>query len=318
MVKPEIAKLGHIVLVSTNLEKSLWFFKEVIGLEETAEIDGVHYLRAWGDFQHHTLSIEQGDDSYVKRIGWRTKTKDCVLGFKTLLQEANVVVEECPKGSTPGIGEAIRFQLPSGHTFEFYYDVEKPEAASEYKSILKNQVYKAHRKGTSPRRFDHVNIHTSTNANLTFDFLLDILGFNLREYVKGEDGILAGWMSVTSLVHDVALVQKSTLPSKARLHHLSYWLDNAQDILRAADILKEQGIPFIGPGKHGISQAIYLYVMDPGSGCRVELFSGGYLIFEPDWEPIEWTRDEQLTVGNTYWGDSVQDKELNNITIESR
>lgn len=85
-----------------------------------------------------------------------------------------------------------------------------------------------------------------------------------------------------------------------------------------ADILREQGIPFIGPGKHGISQAIYLYVMDPGSGCRVELFTGGYLIFEPDWEPIEWTRDEQLTVGNTYWGDSVQDKELNNITIEAR
>lgn len=318
MAKPEIAKLGHIALVSTNLEQSLWFFKEVIGLEETAELDGVHYLRAWGDFQHHTLSIEHGDDTYVKRIGWRTKTKDCVLGFSELLQQAKVIVEECPKGSTPGIGNSIRFQLPSGHTFEFYYDVEKPEAASEYKSILKNQVYKAHRKGTSPRRFDHVNIHTSTNANDTFDFLLDTLGFNLREYVKGDEGILAGWMSVTSLVHDVALVQKSTLPSKARLHHLSYWLDNSQDILRAADILKEQGIPFIGPGKHGISQAIYLYVMDPGSGCRVELFSGGYLIFEPDWEPIEWTHEEQLTVGNTYWGDSVQDKELNNITIEAR
>ncbi|WP_419958606.1 VOC family protein [Psychrobacillus psychrotolerans] len=318
MGKPEIAKLGHVALVSTDLDQSIKFFKEVIGLEETTEIDGVHYLRAWGDFQHHTLSIEQGEDSYVKWIGWRTKTKDCVLGFKKLLQEANVVVEEFPMGSTPGIGNTIRFQLPSGHTFEFYYDVDKPEAASEYKSILKNQVYQAHRKGISPRRIDHVNIHTSTNANHTFDFLLDTLGFNLREYVKGDEGILAGWMSVTSLVHDVALVQKSALPSKARLHHLSYWLDNSQDILRAADILREQGIPFIGPGKHGISQAIYLYVMDPGSGCRVELFTGGYLIFEPDWEPIEWTRDEQLTVGNTYWGDSVQDKELNNITIEAR
>lgn len=32
-------------------------FKEVIGLEETEEADGVHYLRAWGDFEHHTLTL---------------------------------------------------------------------------------------------------------------------------------------------------------------------------------------------------------------------------------------------------------------------
>ncbi len=57
--------------------------------------------------------------------------------------------------------------------------------------------------------------------------------------------------------------------------------------------------------------------MDPGSGCRVELFSGGYLIFEPDWEPVEWTMEERA-LSNTYWGDTVQDKELNNITIEAR
>ena len=80
--------------------------------------------------------------------------------------------------------------------------------------------------------------------------------------------------------------------STHEFHHLSYWSDNAQDILRAADILTEHGIEFIGPGKHGISQAMYIYVMDPGSGVRLELFTNGYLIFEPDWEPIRWTLDE--------------------------
>jgi catechol 2,3-dioxygenase len=57
---PEIAKLGHVALVSADIEQSLWFFKEIVGLEETIEVDGVHYLRAWGDFEHHTMSITSG------------------------------------------------------------------------------------------------------------------------------------------------------------------------------------------------------------------------------------------------------------------
>lgn len=316
-MKPQIAKLGHVALVTSDLEKSLFFFKEVIGLEETEMVDGVHFLRAYSDFQHHTLSVELGEVGYVKHIGFRTKTAACVDGFKQLLTENDVAVEDFPKGSTVGIGDSIRFKTPSQHTFELYYDVDKPKALNGNASVLKNQVYQSWRKGISPRRFDHVNIHTTADASPAYDFMTDVLGFNMREFMQNEGDILAGWMSVTPLVHDVALLRKQTLPTPARMHHISYWLDDAQDILRAADILKENGLQFIGPGKHGATQAIYLYVMDPGSGCRVELFSGGYLIFEPDWEPIEWTMEERSNC-NTYWGETVQDKELNNITIEAR
>ena len=195
--------------------------------------------------------------------------------------------------------------------------MERPVVEEHRRSVLKNQTYKSWAKGVSPRRFDHVNIHTSTDAGLTYEFLAESLGFKLREYVRDNDGeVVAGWMSVTPLVHDVAVLAKPDLPTPARLHHISYWSDDSQDILRAADILKENEIEFIGPGKHGISQALYIYVMDSGSGCRVELFTGGYLIFEPDWEPVEWTMEER-SVGNTYWGESVQDREENKITIEA-
>ncbi|SOC37830.1 VOC family protein [Ureibacillus acetophenoni] len=318
MSKPELAKLGYVALVTPDLNKSLWFFKEIIGLEETACENGVHYLRAYGDFGHHTLSIEEGESGYVKHVGWRTKKREDVNLFKEALINAGVNVEFVQAGSTKGIGESIRFQLPSGHTFELYYDMEKPIVEEHRRSVLKNQPYKAWAKGISPRRFDHVNIHSTIHIKETYDFLLKQLGFNMREYVvDDEDNIMAGWMSVTPLVHDVAFIAKPTLPTPARLHHISYWSDDSQDILRAADILKENGLQFIGPGKHGVSQALYLYVIDPGSGCRVELFTGGYLIFEPDWEPVKWTLDERA-LSNTYWGDTVQDKELNNLTIEAK
>ena len=320
MTTPNIAKLGYVSLVSADLEKSLVFFKEIIGLEETEVVNGVHYLRAWGDFQHFTLSIEQGERAYVKHIGWRTKQKEDVAEFKSLLEKEGLIVETIQPWTTPGIGEAIRFTAPSGHTFELYYDVKKTLADEKKRSVLKNQTYKSWAKGISPRRIDHVNLHTTENWQVTYKFFQEILGFNLREYLKVDESneILAGWMSVTPLVHDIALVSRKNeeLPTKARLHHLSYWVDDSQDVLRAADICREHHLDFCGPGKHSISQALYLYVSDPGSGCTVEVFTGGYLIFEPDWEPIEWKESERA-FGNTYWGDSISKKKLIQYTIEA-
>ena len=300
---PEIAKLGHVALVSSDLEKSLWFFKNIVGLEETTEADGVHHLRAWGDFEHHTLSITAGDESRVDHIAWKAKRKEDVNNFAILLRDAEVEVEEIAAGAETGQGDAIRFQLPSGHNFEIYFEMEKPEPELHRKAVLKNQTYKAWAKGISPRRIDHVNLATSMDSKIITDFLAEKLGFKMREYlVSPEDKQISGWMSVTSLVHDVAIMSTPKAKTTHELHHLSYWLDNAQDVLRAADILCEHEITFVGPGKHGISQAMYIYVKDPGSGVRLELFSNGYLIFEPDWEPVKWTFDE-MAVGFTYWGE---------------
>ncbi|MEK9199018.1 VOC family protein [Ureibacillus sp. FSL E2-3493] len=304
---PEIAKLGHVALVTENLEKSLWFFKEVIGLEETREVNGTHYLRAWGDFEHHTLSITAGETSYIDHIGWKAKRKEDVANFARLLEDAGTDVRWIADGEEVGQGEAIRFELPSGHRFEIYYDMEKPAAEEGRKSVLKNQVYKSWAKGVSPRRIDHVNLQTSMDNKEIVQYLTETLGFKLREYFVNPDDVqVASWMSVTNLVHDVAMMtKKSTGPNE--MHHIAYWLDNSQDLLRAADILCENEVGFVGPGKHGISQAMFIYVKDPGSGLRVEIFTNSYLIFEPDWEPVKWSYDEYLKHGSTYWGDRRRD-----------
>src|SRR5438477_13086817 len=105
---PEIAKLGHVALVTEDLEKSLWFYKEVIGLEETEVINGVHYLRAWGDFEHHTLSVTSGDKNHLDHIAWRTKRPEDVEGFANLLKEAGTEVTWIEAGVEAGQGSTIR------------------------------------------------------------------------------------------------------------------------------------------------------------------------------------------------------------------
>ncbi|WP_139891646.1 VOC family protein [Bacillus sp. D386] len=314
---PRIAQLGYVALESSDIEKSVDFFQNIIGLELTEKVGEHYYFRAWGDFQHHTLAISPGIKGKVKHISFRTKCAEDVDSFASRLVQKGYEIEYVQAGTTPGIGRAIRFMAASGHRIELFYDVVKTEVEEHRRSVLKNQTYKAWAKGISPRRLDHVNIHTSAPGNTAYDFFIEELGFRMNECIETEDEkILAGWMSVTPLVHDVALVAHESLETTARFHHISYWLDSSGDLMRAADILKEQDLKFIGPGKHSISQAIYLYVIDPGSGCRVELFTGGYLIFEPDWETVVW-RPEERAFGNTYWGDSITGNPLIIPTIEA-
>ena len=128
-------------------------FKEIVGLEETETVNGTVYLRAWGDFEHHTLSLTAGDKSYIDHIAWRTKRPEDVERFAQLLQEAGTEVKWIEAGEEAGQGRAIRFQLPSEHRFELYYDIEKPLAEPSRRSVLKNQTYKV--MGT--RRFSTSN-----------------------------------------------------------------------------------------------------------------------------------------------------------------
>ena len=64
------------------------------------------------------------------------------------------------------------------------------------------------------------------------------------------------------------------------------------------------------------SGAQFIYVIEP-SGNRVEIWTGGFLIFAPDWEPIEWSPEVGL-LGLDLWG-SIAPGELlqvrNKITV---
>jgi catechol 2,3-dioxygenase len=87
--------------------------------------------------------------------------------------------------------------------------------------------------------------------------------------------------------HDIGLIADGS-SAAGRSHHFAWWLDLPTDVTRAADVLIESGTPCeYGPGKHGHGENTYLYVREPG-GHRVELFSGGYRNYQPDWEPVRW------------------------------
>jgi catechol 2,3-dioxygenase len=295
---PRLARLGHVALRTPDLAKSTEFFEHIVGLEVAASTPESAYLRAWEDHEHHTLMLCASDETGVDHVGWRAATPEDVDAFADLLAAEGIQVHEVPAGTELGQGRAIRFQTPSGFTYEIYYEVEKvPPGVSR----LKTNTARAWARGISPRRIDHVNLST-TRVLTEKTWSEQLLGFQTREFVSlNGDGLGAAWLGVSALAHDLALITELSDPDRG-MHHIAYFVDSPSDVLRAADIVAEAGLPpDHGPGRHAISQAVCMYVRDPGSGHRVEIYSGAYLVLDPDWEPIEWTSDEY----GQWWGAEV-------------
>lgn len=297
----EIAHLGHVEIFTPKPAESLHFFEEIFGMKVTERQGQSVYLRAWGDYERHTLKLTEAKQAGLGHVAWRAMSPQAL---ERLAQALGAT--DSGKGwieGDLGHGPAYQFTDPDGHPMEIYYETEKYKAPEELRSRLFNQPQKFTGRGAAVRRIDHVNLLCQSVPS-NRKFLQDMLGFKLRELLQPEvDGPEEGaWLSVTPLVHDIAYTRDLT-GSRGRLHHVAYWLDTREEILRTADILTENDI-FIeaGPAKHNITQAFYLYLYEPG-GNRIEVYSGTYLIFAPDWEPIIWRRKERGR--GVYWGGTL-------------
>nr|BBH95777.1 catechol 2,3-dioxygenase [Thermogemmatispora argillosa] len=297
----DVAHLGHVELLTPRPAESLWFFTEVLGMTVTDRQGQSVYLRAYGDYEHCTLKLTEAPHAGLGHVGWRTVSPQA-LERRAQALSSQGYGQGWIDGDI-GHGRAFRFTDPDGHVMELYYEAKKYLASAELRSRLYNQPQKFTGHGVGVKRIDHVNLmcHDITPNRL---FLQEQLGFRLRELLQPEEnGIEEGaWLSVTPLTHDIAYMRDFS-GAHGRLHHIAYWLDSREEVLRAADILSEHDI-FIeaGPARHNVSQAFFLYLYEPG-GNRVEVYSGGYLAFAPDWEPIVWRREQRGR--GVYWGGAL-------------
>lgn len=304
---PSVAQCGAVNLGTKDLEKSLFFFRDTLGMEEVERRGNTSYLRCFQELGHHSLVLTQQDENIVNAFSFRVQRPQDVELFYEELKRQEIEVIELPAGTEAGRGTAIRFLLPGGeHPIELYYDIDKPRAPEHMRSKLPSNSSK--RRGFGMRRIDHFNIQTSpATMNQAEQWLRETLGFKRREFARMPDRpetIAASWMSVTPQVHDLAIVANGD-GKTARMHHIAFNAQDFSDVLTAADVLRDLEVSYgVGPGKHGVGQAMYLYVFDPGSDHRIEIYAGGYLIFDPDWEAIEWTR-ETFGFGHTWYGDPI-------------
>ncbi len=186
-------------------------------------------------------------------------------------------------------GRAVRVQDPTGLPIEFYHQMEQRE-----RLLQRFDLYR----GAHIMRLDHFNCQV-TDVQSAVDWFTGTLGFQCSEYTVTEhDRLWAAWLRRKQDVHDIALMNGVG----PRMHHGGFWVCDTSSVLRACDVLASAGYADSierGPGRHGLSNAFFLYVRDP-DGNRIELYTSDYLIADADWQPIKWHINDARRA--TFWG----------------
>jgi catechol 2,3-dioxygenase len=286
-----ILKTGHIELRVTDLVRAREFYVDLLGFVETERQGDRLYLRCIEDWEHHSLILRQADSPGLSHIAYRAESEADLETLYQIVHNNNLAARWTEPGEEVGQGRALRFTDPMGFPIEIYHQIDRVERQL--------QRFHLHR-GAHIMRVDHVNLHVPDVA-FAESWYTNVLGFRRSEYTETEDDpprVWATWLHRKQNVHDVALM---TGPGP-RLHHIGFWTQETGNVLRAADILSASGYEANlerGPGRHGISNAMFLYLRDP-DGNRIELYTNDYLIPDPDFEPIRWQLNDPKR--QTYWG----------------
>src|SRR5690606_2002708 len=117
-------------------EESLDFFVNIYGLTESGREGDSVYLRAFDDYEFHTLKLTASNTTGVGHVGYRTSSR-------AALERRVKVIEEmgCGIGWSEGDlghGRAYQFRDPDGHIFELYYDTNVYVAPESERPALKN------------------------------------------------------------------------------------------------------------------------------------------------------------------------------------
>ena len=152
----DIAHLAHVELFTDRPEESLDFFVNVYGLTESGREGDSVYLRAWDDYEFHTLKLTASNTTGVGHIGYRTTSEQALLRRVAAIEALGAGIGWV-EGDL-GHGRAYRFKDPDDHVFEIYFETNKYAAPPHEKPALKNQPQRNHGRGCAVRRLDHVNL----------------------------------------------------------------------------------------------------------------------------------------------------------------
>jgi catechol 2,3-dioxygenase len=280
-----ISQLAHVELVSPKAAETLAFMTGVMGLEQSAQEGSSVYLRGWGDHFHHSVVVTEGEAPALAHVAWRAQGPEALEEAASRLEASGL--GEGWVDATTGHGPAYRYRGPGGHVHEIFWEVERWQAPAELAPIFPNRPQRFVPRGVAARHLDHVTVATRDILG-DVAWYRDTLGYRFMEWTcldENEDVVVFAMVTTNEKSHDLGLVgDHSGIPG--RLHHVAFWLDEREQLLRAADVLLDAGVQLeYGPGRHGMGEQTFLYFREPG-GLRLELNSGGYRNYQPDWQPV--------------------------------
>ncbi|MCC0022037.1 MAG: 3,4-dihydroxyphenylacetate 2,3-dioxygenase [Nitratireductor sp.] len=281
-----IVRLSHVEFTVTDLAASRAFYVDLLGLQVTDEDERTIYLRAMEERGHHCLVLHKGDAPRASALSYKVYDEADLDRAKEWFETKGLPAQWVER---PYQGRTLRTQDLFGAPMEFYHRMDRLEPI--------HQKYALYH-GVKPLRIDHFNCFSpDVDASVAF---YNEMGFRVTEYTEDEETnrLWAAWLHRKGGIHDIAF----TNGFGPRLHHTAFWVPTPLNIIDLCDLMSTTGYlknMERGPGRHGISNAFFLYIRDP-DGHRIEIYCSDYQTVDPDLEPIKWDlKDPQR---QTLWG----------------
>ncbi|MEA3105775.1 MAG: catechol 2,3-dioxygenase [Gammaproteobacteria bacterium] len=282
-----VVRASHVELAVRDIARSRAFYVDCLGYLVSAEEPRVLYLRAVEERNHHSIVLREGKEPAAQTLGFKLASEEDLDRAADWFTRRNLPTA-FPE--VPYQGRTLRTADVTGMPLDFYFKMDQgPRMLQRYASY----------QGARIQRIDHINCFTP-DVQGSYDFYTE-LGFRLTEYTETDDRdgkLWAVWLHRKGNVHDLAF----TNGRGPRLHHIGVWAAGPLDILHICDVMATSGYLANmerGPGRHGISNAFFLYIRDP-DGHRIELFTSDYLTVDPDLEPLRWSLADPQR--QTLWG----------------
>lgn len=286
----EIAHVGHVELFTPCLDESTRCFVDVLGLREVHRHDGSVYLRGESEYELYGLKLTAAKQPGVGHVALRARSADALAHVVEELAAAGIGGEW--SDGDFGHGRAFRFRDPDGHVLELYWESERYQPAPADRPASRDRLGRRGGPGVAVRRLDHVNL-LAADVQAAAQFAARQLGFRVLDQIEEDDGSISGaWLSLGMRPLEL-IYTRDHRGAHDRLHHVAFWVDTREEVLRAADIFIDGGVPIeIAPAQHTIGRSFFLYGFEPG-GNRIEVTTGSDLVLDPDPPTRMWTAAER-------------------------
>jgi catechol 2,3-dioxygenase-like lactoylglutathione lyase family enzyme len=279
-----IKAIGHVGLRVPDLDESVRWATDVMGLREVARDGGTAYLTHGG--VHHSLQYLAGDEPALDHVALEADGEGAMHELHERLAAHGVdVVSERPEEA--GIEHAIRFLGPEGHVFEVFAGMAGDQPAHTGR-------------GVQPRRFGHAMLKCE-DPRATGDFLERVLGFRLSDDVG--DGTLL-FLRCNADHHGIGITRGGD-----GLHHYAWEVESLAILGQLGDVLERNGSRFLwGPGRHGAGGNLFTYHLDP-AGCVVEYYADMIRVYdEAAYRPGRWAMSDYRFAN--LWGPGIPGHEF--------
>lgn len=283
-----VLRLGEVQVRVLDIDEARQHYGAHMGLHETMSgDDGRVYFKAWDEKDHHSVVLRQADEAGLDHFAYKVYDDATLDEYEEKIKAFGIDVEKVDAGVYPKSGRRLVFKIPSGHEMHLY--AEKEQVGNTLGTMNPGTVPEdGVIRGFCIYGLDHLFI-LGPDMGENIRLFTEVFGFDLAEELVDEPGgnQVLTFLSCSSRSHDIAFGMH---PEPAKLHHVSFRLNNVQDHIRAADLMGKYNIKVEMNDRHGITAVKTVYFFDP-SGNRNEIFCEGHTRY-PDSPVLTWTMDQ--------------------------